>query len=64
MVNATDHASDDWTTHLTKIAAVALDMRAAQRAYFRNRTADNLVAARELEKKLDAMLAERTTRKI
>ena len=44
---------------LAGVAACALDVREAQRRYFRDRTNESLTASKELERKLDAMLKDR-----
>lgn len=43
---------------LEELAAAAKQCRDAQKAYFRNRTADNFRAALDAEKALDAILEE------
>jgi len=49
-----------WEEHLVEIAAVAFDMRKAQKAYFKSRSSAHLQRSKELERKLDRLLAERT----
>ena len=51
----TTYTDADKLADLLKIAA---EMRTAQNAYFRNRTAENLDNARLLERKIDALIAE------
>lgn len=46
------------TDLLVRIAAAAAAVRSAQRAYFRDRSPENLRASKALEGQLDALLAE------
>lgn len=43
---------------LAYLASLVKAMRAAQRAYFRRKTSDNLTAAKDLEHRVDELVAE------
>ena len=54
----TDELTSGVITALVHVAADALAVRRLQRAYFVDRTKDNLIASKEAERRLDARLAK------